>query len=186
MKQQCEKRNDLNVSSKDLNGDMLESIETAVISHESILNLEDQDIEYFDHSSLTNNVSIEFIDCEDIPNSYSAEVGIGHTNATENSVNTLNLEENVDQNMQVNLEMQVIIQTARDEKERARDVIDLESNTVAVETKLPLDISKTKLTSKTTNTHFIQHEDGSFIGSRAFTHWFIPFNYWSTVLYNIF
>ena len=39
MKQQCEKRNDLNVSSEDLNGDMLESIETAVISHESILTI---------------------------------------------------------------------------------------------------------------------------------------------------
>ena len=67
---------------------MLESIETAVISHESILNLEDQDIEYFDYSSLANNVSIEFIDCKDIPNSYSAEVGIDHIKATEHSYYT--------------------------------------------------------------------------------------------------
>ena len=46
---------------------------------------------------------------------------------------------------------------------------DLESNTVAVETKLPLDISKTKLTSKTTDTHFIQHEDGNSNDSGIYT-----------------
>ena len=48
-------------------------------------------------------------------------------------------------------------------------MIDLKSNTVAVETKLPLDVSKTKLTSETTNTHFTQLEDGNSNDSGVYT-----------------
>ena len=78
--------------------------------------------------------------------------------------------------------MQVVVQTAGNEKERATDVIDLKFNTVAVETKLSLDISETKLTSETTNTHFTQHEDGNSNYSGVYTK---NLNNFQTIVYYV-